>query len=342
MKTDELADWLKHNQPAPIYMVCGDEPLQSDEAASAIRGHAREHGYAERTVLQADNRSFNWQNLEQEKNSPSLFSPKRLIEVRMGEVPPGADGGRILRRYTENAPDDLVLLLVYEKNNKKTRDTLWYKSIQQAGRIVTADTIRANELPRWLRARAQKQGVRMTAEAADFLAEQTEGNLLAAQQELNRMILAGVTDIDLNTAQAEITDNSRHNVFDLIETAMAGGTRRATHALDGLEMEGAEPVRLLAALLWDLRRVSKALAACADSTRPDNRTLVRHGLFGSRQEAVRKLCGRVGGLNGVHLLLAMALRVEKVLKSGNRESSWRGLRWLFVRISDAAGPSFTE
>ena len=58
-------------------------------------------------------------------------------------------------------------------------------------------------LPQWLRARAAAVGVELDDAAVQFIVDRTEGNLLAAQQELEKLKLT-VPDgkVDLATVQA--------------------------------------------------------------------------------------------------------------------------------------------
>ena len=50
LKPEQLDVHLKKNL-APLYFISGDEPLRVLEAADAVRGAARGHGFDEREVL---------------------------------------------------------------------------------------------------------------------------------------------------------------------------------------------------------------------------------------------------------------------------------------------------
>ncbi len=53
------------------------------EAADAVRARARAEGIGEREVFDADGRDFDWGMLERAFHAPSLFSARRLVEVRL-------------------------------------------------------------------------------------------------------------------------------------------------------------------------------------------------------------------------------------------------------------------
>jgi len=66
----ELAKGLK-----PVYLLAGDEPLQMNSAADAIRQAARLAGFTEREIFLADTR-FNWQDFQHSARSLPLFEDK--------------------------------------------------------------------------------------------------------------------------------------------------------------------------------------------------------------------------------------------------------------------------
>ena len=57
-RPDQLAAHLR-KALSPLYLVYGEEPLQAQEAADAIRAAARERGYSERECLTVET-GFDW------------------------------------------------------------------------------------------------------------------------------------------------------------------------------------------------------------------------------------------------------------------------------------------
>src|SRR5882672_5006031 len=82
IKAEQLRAHLAKGRLARLYVVAGDEALLAIEAQDAIRAAARAQGYAERTVLHADAR-FDWSLLLQAARSGSLFSERRIIDLRL-------------------------------------------------------------------------------------------------------------------------------------------------------------------------------------------------------------------------------------------------------------------
>ena len=95
-KAEQLRAHLAKGRLARLYVVAGDEALLAIEAQDAIRAAARSQGYAERTVLHTDAR-FDWSLLAQAASCGSLFSERRIIEVRLASGKPGKDGAQALQ-----------------------------------------------------------------------------------------------------------------------------------------------------------------------------------------------------------------------------------------------------
>jgi len=94
---DRLTRQLGHpgQSLAALYVVTGDDPLLTIEAADALRAAARKAGYTERTSLVMDARS-DWTQLGRATGSGSLFGDRQLLEVSIPTGKPGKQGADAL------------------------------------------------------------------------------------------------------------------------------------------------------------------------------------------------------------------------------------------------------
>src|SRR5690606_29463420 len=79
------------------------ETLLVLEAADLIRARARDCGYGEREVFDADGRDFDWDALSASFRAPSLFSAQRLIELRLPTGRPGKQGADVIAGFCADA-----------------------------------------------------------------------------------------------------------------------------------------------------------------------------------------------------------------------------------------------
>ena len=86
--------------------LCGHwgRALLVSEALKEIRVRARQDGFEQREhyVVERSN-TFNWQELEATANNLSLFSNRRVIELRLPTPRPGDLGSRTLRALVERS-----------------------------------------------------------------------------------------------------------------------------------------------------------------------------------------------------------------------------------------------
>jgi DNA polymerase III subunit delta len=220
------------------YLVSGDEPLLVGEAADAIRVAARSQGFDERDVHFIE-RVGDWAAVHAESNNLSLFGSRKLIELRLPSAKPGVGGSNAIVELLESPNPDNMILMITGKLDRDAQNANWVKAFDKHGVWLPVWPIEAGRLPTWLGGRARAIGLELSSDAAAFIAERCEGNLLAAHQELEKLrMMAPTGPISLEAAQAAVADSARYNVFQLGEAALAGDVTRAWRILAGLRGEG--------------------------------------------------------------------------------------------------------
>ncbi len=249
LRADQLGADLKRRL-APIYLIHGDEPLQAMEAADAVRLAAHNAGYGERQILTVEP-GFDWQQLAASAANSSLFTSRRLLELRLEDVKPGTDGSRALTTYAANPPADIALLVISGKLDGNAQKSRWFSALERAGIAIQVWPLEGRRLRVWLEQRMRSQNLLPGPGVVALLANQTEGNLLAAAQEIDKLaLLYGGGPITTDQLRATISDSARFSVFDLTDAALAGQVARVVHIADHLRLEDTEP----ALLAWALTR----------------------------------------------------------------------------------------
>jgi DNA polymerase-3 subunit delta len=144
---------------APLYLVCGDEPYQLGEAARLVRAQGLAQGFDEREVLDAD-AGFDWGALAATASDLSLFSTRKLIDLRILTPKLGKEGGEAVRAYCARPCPDNLLLIVAPALDRKELDTQWAKMVDAAGSIVQVWPLKGRELVQWLGERLNAVGLR--------------------------------------------------------------------------------------------------------------------------------------------------------------------------------------
>jgi DNA polymerase III subunit delta len=331
LRSDQLESHFQRSGIAPIYFVSGDEPLQKLECIDHIRMTGRTQGYDERLVFNVD-KSFDWSSINQATGNLSLFSNRRIIELRMASPKPGKEGGRVLLEYAEQASEDNLLIISSDKMDKATQNNKWLKAIEKAGVIIQVWPINPAQLPGWIQTRVQAKGKKLTLDAARLIAQRVEGNLLAARQEIDKLILLIDKDsIDIEDVIHAVADSSRFDVFDMIESAFLGNADRTLHMLQGLRNEGTEPLALFGALMWEFRRLC-SISHQSESGMNLERLFKSYRIWDQKKRPMNAVLKRHSSRTFDQLLKYCAT-IDKTLKSNRKEQAWDQFNTLLLAIA---------
>ncbi|MBT8588879.1 DNA polymerase III subunit delta [Polynucleobacter paneuropaeus] len=298
VKTDAFQSHLKSLAAAsafhPLYVFSGDEPLLMMESIDLLRSKARQLGYTEREVMLQE-RGFDWSALLNAGQTMSLFGDRRWIELRIPTGKPGRDGADALKQFSvqiasQSIADgpETIFCIVLPRLDMKTKSSAWFSSLDEAGMAVQIDSLDRGHLPSWIAGRLQKQGQSIQSgpagqRALEFIAEQVEGNLIAAHQEIQKLgLLYPAGELSEEQVRSAILKVARYNVFELSEAMLAGDLPRVNRMLDGLKGEGEPLVLILWSVTEELRLLSK-LKMASDAGESVQQLLRANRVWGNKE-----------------------------------------------------------
>ena len=340
---DKLSGHLA-SQLAAAYLVSGDEPLQLGECGDAIRAAARAAGHTTREVLEAGP-GFDWQQLGAEAAAFSLFAEKKIIDLRIPNGKPGAEGSRALTDYCQDPAPDTLLLLTLPKIDRQQQNSKWFKAIDALGVVIQVWPIDQQRLPAWIEQRLNAVGIRPTRDAVQMFADQTEGNLLAARQEIEKLILLhGKGPLDADQLAQAVADSARYDVFELVDSALRAESARCLHILEGLRAEGVAASVVLWALHREVRSLTQISADVAKGLSPEQ-GIARAKVFSRRRGLVRQALSHLRTPQWLSLLDQCHAADRAIKGLGNRQP-WLLLENIVLRMSaqtrSAAAPGPTD
>ncbi|TGG92762.1 DNA polymerase III subunit delta [Natronospirillum operosum] len=318
IRPEQLSGHLQQDWK-PIYVVTGQEPLLIEEALDQIRARARELGFTERRILHAD-AQFDWSELVAANQAMSLFSDRQIIEVQLERKPDKA-GQVALAEYAASPHPDNLLLISGAVLDNSSRKAKWFRTLSQPAGVITAWPVGRQQLPGWLTQRARLLGLQLEPEAVELLAERTDGNLLAARQELQKLsLLFDQAPITTEQVLDAVVDNARFSVFDLVDALHAGDLARSQRILDSLQSEGVEPL----VIQWTLTREARTLMALQGRLRagesPANACQALR-IFRQRQILAQQAANRVRPARWQGIL-ALLQRTDSAVKGSEPLSPW--------------------
>jgi DNA polymerase III, delta subunit len=314
----------------PVYTLYGDEPLQMQEAADAIRAAARAAGYTERQVFTVSGNHFDWSSLLGAAQEMSLFASRQLIEIRIPSGKPGKDGSVALQRYCELLNPDVLTLVQLPRLDRQQQQSAWFVALDGAGASLRIDPVERRELPAWIARRmaAHRQRVAPGEEGERtlaFFADRVEGNLLAAHQEVEKLaLLYPEGELGFEQVEQAVLNVARYDVFKLSEAVLAGQATRTLRMLQGLRAEGEAAVLVHWTLAEDIRALKRGRDALSQG-KPLPMALREARAWGPRERLFERALPRVTDAQLTAWL--QAARICDGLVKGLKHPEWPSEPW---------------
>lgn len=331
---ERLSAQLAAEPLRPAYLIAGPEPLRVLEAADGLRAQARKQGYAEREVFEAEGnqREPDWDALHASLSAPSLFSARRLLELRLPTGKPGKQGAELIVGFcADPAPD--VTLAVIAGEWSKSHAGKWSDAIGRIGHIAVAWAIKPHELSDWIERRLRARNLIADRDAVQSLAQRVEGNLLAAAQEIDKLaLLSDGQPIDAARMDALVADAARFDVFRLVDAAMNGQAVLVSRMLAGLRAEGEAVPALLGMVAMEMQRAAALARVMARGGNLASEFKAQR-IWDSKQAVYRRALQRHAAPRW-EAFVAGAGRVDRIAKGRAAGDAWQALERLLLAVAE--------
>jgi len=329
IRPESLAGQLERAMP-PVCVVYGDE-LLTIEAADAVRAAAKKHGFDERETLVAGP-GFSWDQLLASSANLSLFGGRKLLDLRIPTGKPGTEGADALKRMAASPSSDTALLVSLPDLSWQEEKAAWIGALGDAGWIVKSPTPSLEQLPGWLAGRLKRQGQSADPETLQFLAERTEGNLLAAHQEVLKLgLLYPARQLEAEEVRTAVLNVARYDLDGLREALLRLNLPRYARTLEGLRQEG----EALPLILWAVTEEVRALTQIKrgmESGQPTSALYKDAKVWGPRQASIGKALGRMK-LPQLDAALRQLAKIDRMAKGVATGNPWNELLRLGLSLS---------
>jgi len=328
--------------PKPVSLLASSEPLLLRDWLDEARLALDAAGFEDIQNLQTDT-GFDWRELLQESDMLSLFSTRKCRIVNLPTGKPGQEGSKVIQQLCESADDSGIYIFVVPALDRQTRNSSWCKAVGASGRIIELKPIPEDRLADWLLRRAAAKGLAIDLQSAGFLAERTEGNLLAADQELEKLAIrfADRKTLDFDTVEDSVAQSSRYSHFLLVDACLAGNGGRAFRILRSLEAEGYVTVQLRWALQRALQQLDQLQQARRDGSL-NPRNWQQQGIWRDDQRRLyQSALARIESAQ-IERLLQSCATLDRLGK-GQQDSEYPGQDWkqLESLVAAFSGNEFT-
>lgn len=332
----QLAQYLppKHH----LFVLAGDEPLSITEAIDQIRAAARQHGAQERASFTVE-RYFNWGQVSQFLQSFSLFAEQRILEIHIPSGKPGIEGAKALQQLAAQPVADTTIIITLPSPDRDMTSSAWYEALLQQGICLVLNQVALPQLPEWIGQRLALQQQAADEASRRFIAEQVEGNLLAAHQEIQKLgLLYPPGPLSEAAIRQCVLNVARFDVSQLGEAMLQGDPSRVMRIIEGLREEGETAVAVMNPLVWLFRPLLQVRLAMQNG-QPLQNALTQARLFGDRQQLVKRAVEFLAQKH-IEAALQKLSEIDRIAKGVAEGDAWLELSRLCTGIARlAAGKS---
>jgi DNA polymerase-3 subunit delta len=315
---------------APLYLIAGPEMLLVQESRDRVFAAAREQGFSERDLLQAG-KDFDWQTLTDVGVAPSLFASRRIIDLRLPTGKPGRDGAKALTEWADAPDPDTLLVISCEQWDKSSRESKWSRALDQAGVRVDIWPVKPQEMPNWIRGRLEAVGLRPDQDAVLMLAERLEGNLLAARQEIEKLLLLkGSGPLTAADVELSVADSAQFDSFLLCDRMFFGQAAESLRIASGLRRTGVA-IQLITGALYREFSLLEAFRKSRAGGDNERAAFSRLRIWQAKQGPMRAAASRLTRkrLNDAFQALSLIDRQSKGMAPGD---AWHSLDHLVCSV----------
>jgi len=341
LKAEQLTGQLQQGL-LPVYLVFGDESMLVEECSDLIRQQVRQQGATERQVWHVEGR-FDWSQVAWQEQTMSLFDSQRLLEIRLPSGSPGKEGGEALRRFVDNPPPDTTLLIISGKIDNRSQKSKWFTSLEKAGVVIPIWPVDFASLPRWITQRMQQRGLHVNQAISSLIAERVEGNLFAAAQEIEKlMLLCPDGQVTEALVIASVADNARYQAFGLMDTVFMGQATKIPRMITSLKAEGIDILSVFSAVSWSLHRmVDMAIQLEHGAQIEQVFSGQKPPIWDKAKPMVRQALTRHKVMQWQHFLQQMA-EIDQAAKGSLQHCPWALLERLCLNVAGVTLPRYKE
>lgn len=327
---EKLAAALQHLHT--VYLVAGPEIVLREEAVDQIRAAARQQGVSQRELMTVD-RSFSWDQLDATGSTLSLFAERRLLELRLPTGKPGVAGAKAIGAWLDAAAQTDagdVLLIIAEQWAFANEKSAWCKKIETSGVYVPVWTIKSAKLPEWISRRMRGCGLQPEPDVVQWLASRVDGSLLAAAQEIDKLLMAnGAGAVTLDQVRAAVSDSSEYDAFKLCAAVWIGNLALSMRIVARLRVQDVPPQVLVATLQNELQTLQRFMQLSRQESVRQAFTKLR--IWESRQQIITRAAARLelSQLQAAMMELAVLDRIAKGQQYGD---FWLQLERLLLQL----------
>lgn len=202
--------------------------------------------YSDLALERIDGQETSFESISEALNGLPFLSSKKLVVLRDGSA--NKQFAEQAEQILNNIPESTDVILVEPKLDKRLA---YYKFLKKKTDFQEFPELDQNGLTRYLVEAANQQGGDISTSDARYLVERVGANQLLLSNELNKLLLYD-KKITRSTIDIMTEPTPQSTIFQLLEAAFAGHTKKALDLYSEQRALKVEPQQIIAMLAWQL------------------------------------------------------------------------------------------
>ena len=260
MNWSEFYKSIQGGEIAPVYLFTGPEAFVKREALQALRDKLLPAGLE--TLNDAVMEGVSAQQITDACETMPMMCEKRIVTVRdWAPLMPGKSKNEEseadwMLRWLDH-PAESCVLVFYMRAEMDGRKKL-SSALKKKASVVTFDLLSDAELAKWCSGRLKPLGKKISTRAVNTLSYMAGRELTRLSGELDKLAAyagdrAEITEADI---RAVVPPSLEYNVFELLNSLLAGDMKKGQQTVNSLLQGGQNPMGILAMLTRQVRQLT--------------------------------------------------------------------------------------
>lgn len=323
------------NNKNSIYVIYGEEDFLRMEYIDKFRKVAILKNYINKKFF-VDSINFNWDEIYFAIEEKDLFSEKVVIEINIfGKI--SLKDNKFIFNLLKTSSIDKLILFIFHKLDKPQLKSQWFNEISKIAKIIEAKKIAIKDIPIWIKNKLNDYNLTIDEDALHLFIYKTEGNLLSASQEIEKLYLNldNKKNITLEDVDKKVFNNAKYDIFQLSIAWMRSDVKRVVDLIDNFKLSFQEPILLLWLISEDIRTLLKLKNEILLGHPISSTMLNKLRLWADKKNLALIIVNKISIKMLLNFLQKCAI-IDKILKGVNlysKEDIWLEFKKLLVSLS---------
>lgn len=210
-----------------VYIISGNEIYQEEACVEKILLATKKENYLEHEVLYVE-KSFDWDSFDQKSSNLSLFSEKKVIELRFLTKTVSLSAQKNINEYIDSTNNDNILIIrIPALKATEYRKKYLGQNNDNVGLIRLFPITRKNMVDE-LNESIIKYKYKIDKNCLNFIVDLYEGNMVAANQALIKLDLMtnNLSDVNLDFLKKVFSMDVDFEATNLVDYSLEGNIPR--------------------------------------------------------------------------------------------------------------------